>query len=331
MKLVPIILTSAILSGLAVLITTPSAGQVISAIKTFFKFQKPRKKRCRPLDEGLLFVMYTDTLDGSLTETLIPEISIQAGIQSVSLYDSLYFGRCKTECYREMIEQSSITLIVLTEDLIHDPWLKNVMALCFQKDIKSIYLCHDESVDISAVPQCVLQLIDIGCHTMSFKFGDKNLPELKHLASEIANFLTTPNNWKMPVLNGISCNHPLNRQYEAYFMCAPDISTRSVAKFAQLKEKYNICDSTEFTPGKYLYENYSVAIHSSKLIFVFITQDLVQHPLFEYQLLMALRCKGTASIKFVLEQNSSRPIELVANKRSFKYAYAACEKICIRH
>ena len=331
MKLVPIILTSAILSGLAVLITTPSAGHVISAIKTFFNFQKPRKKRCRQLEEGLLFVVYTDTPDGGLTETLIPEISTQAGIQSVSLYDSLYFGRCKTECYREMVKGSSITLIILTEDLLHDDWLKYVMALCFQKDVKSMYLCHDESVDIHAVPQCVLQLIDIGCQTMPFKFGDKSTPQLKHLASEIANFLTEPNNRKMPMLNGIPCNHPLNRQYDAYFMCAPDTSMRSVLQFHQLRENYNICFSTEFTPGKYLYECCSVAIHSSRLIFVLLTQDLVQHPLFEYQLSVALRCKGPSSIILILEQNSSRPIEPVAIKRSFKYAYGVCKKVCIRH
>ena len=206
MKLVPIVLTSVILSGLAVLITTPSAGHIISAVKTFFKVQKPRKKRCKQSEEDLLFVMYADTLDGSLTETLIPEISTEAGIQSVSLYDSLYFGRCKTECYREMVESSSITLIILTEDLLHDPWLKYVMALCFQNDIKSMYLCCDESVNINVVPQCVLQLIDIGCQTIAFKFGDKSLPDFKYLASEIADFLTTSNNSKMPVINRIPCN-----------------------------------------------------------------------------------------------------------------------------
>ena len=108
-------------------------------------------------------------------------------------------------------------------------------------------------------------------------------------------------------------------------MCAPDTSIGFVAQF----ENHKICFSTEFTPGKYLYECYSVAIHSSKLIFVFITENLVQHPLFEFQLSLALRCKGPASVILILRRNSSRLKKSAAIKRSFQYALAVCKKIYI--
>ena len=121
MKLAPIVIsTSVILSGVCLTFTL-----LPNLFGTFWAGEhlcRNKKKRARKPD-GPLFVMYKNTDEQKLTDFLIPEIEHQSGIKTVTVYDTNQLGRCKTDCYRELIENSSVTLVILTEDLVSDHWL----------------------------------------------------------------------------------------------------------------------------------------------------------------------------------------------------------------
>ena len=308
MKLVQIVLTSVIISGLAVFITTPSASNIVGAIKGIFSKQGVRKKRQKINQEDSLFVICKDAVDYPLSETLVPEINNLVGMQCISLDDSSFSGLCTLRYCRELIERSSIILIILTEDLMRDPLLKHMIALCFQRDVNSVRLSYEQNICLDRMPECFQHLIHLGCKNISFDLTDTSSKSIRCLARKFVNFLDDSDlgDSSMPLLNiNLPCHHSQNLQYDVYFICTTTDTSKLTknALIANFNKRHKSCFSSELIPGKYLFEGFASLIHSSRLICVLLTTELIEHPLFQYQLSLALRCKGHGSVILILGEN----------------------------
>ena len=325
MKLAPIVIAAgAVLSGAYLTLKlNPNLVGTFWAGGLQCRNKRLKKKRVRKRD-GPVFVMYKDTNDQLLTDFLIPEIENQTGIKTVTVNDANKLGKRKTDCYRNLVENSSVTLVILTKDLLYDPWLKYAMAFCFQKDLTSLYLCYDDAIKIELVSNDIKNATLIGCRTMPF--GSKmltGLAGLNQFAMDISNFVLKNND--IPLMPEIKTGHENQWKYDAF--CIHDLDepvSWHTMHDVVCKEEANIYCSGDILPGKYLNQAYSEAIHSSRLVVFALTPQMLKNPYFEYQLSLALCCKGHRSVIFLLNRNC---LTFVPDNPTFQYAIATCRKI----
>ena len=190
------------------------------------------------------------------------------------------------------------------------------MVFCFRKDIRSMYLCYDETIVIDKLPAHVRNAIQTGCGTMSFDANKlKHQVGLKQFAKDfLRNF-----NEGFTLIPEIKPTQVNFWEYDAFV-----IHDSCTVPFILHKKKFNICCSGDLLPGKFLYQAYSDAIHASRWIIFVLTPEILKDPLFQYQLSLTLCNKGHQSIIFVLDKHCLR---LIPNNQIFQYAIATCRKI----
>lgn len=331
MKLTPILFTGGIIvTSLVLTLVVPSILNNVCLGEFYIGKKKPKKKPIA--NQGPVFVIYSETFDNTfnLEETVIPLVREITELEIITK-DNFAIGEEIMLSYRRAIEKSSLVILLIDEALIADPWLHYATALCIRTGrIKSLIMCTQHEVGIQGLPQSMQDLILVGCRQMHLN-RDRNPEQFpRDLAKNIIklNFEVS----HLPVINPTANNNDmLLWKFDAYLIY--DLGDRSslvslIISGLQDMQNVNVCCSATVPPGKYLVQWYSQAIHSSRVVIVIITPELLRNRLFDHQLRLALSCKGPESIFLIFNRCC---LGVFPENETLHYAMAVCQKIYVQH